>query len=426
MPDLSPDTNKGPGRRETFDDLVRCAAQAGLIVLEKNNRSALLLDRYAQRGIFVGGEEQDSGMPNAEQMPAMFDEMVSQANQQEDKEGGLDFHVHVVCGRPRPPEIVEALGALVQIPSIDRLTVTLHVAPGSQWWRWALSVFRPLARASVSETARSMVFRVQGTVDVPPESEGNEIIRAGIGLQYVWADAHLGSRREINEQREAITTLARFGFRVPVVFYVHAGNAEHIPDWVQRVLEWNLQSGFALYPGESHPVSRAAGAFKPLVTESFIDLASSLYSDHQFYDDVFDPPASVWDRMRRAVRLPVPLLIDEEGIVRHFHKLPILGRDLCDVSHFGRRGPDILKALSETYDGLSVGVDAGCRDCQWRYVCRGVDETHNGDPSHHRFQNRACKIWLFWFMALTWERYEVQQSAVDTDLGDAPTTSTLE
>lgn len=176
-----------------------------------------------------------------------------------------------------------------------------------------------------------------------------------------------------------------------------------------------------MYPGEYHPVLRAARAFRPLDTATFIGLASTLYRDHQFYDDVLDPPAAIWDRMRRAMQLPVPLLIDEEGAVRHFHKVPMLGRNLCDVEELGQRAPDILKTVSETREGLSVGVDGRCRDCQWRYVCRGVDETRNGDPSYRRLQTDACRIWLFWLMALTWERYEIQHTPVDTGLEDAPT-----
>jgi hypothetical protein len=421
VPDYSPDTGRRRGRREAFHDLVRHAAEAGAIVLEKNNGSALLLDRYVQRGMFVGGEAEDSGKPDTGQIPAMLDQLLSGPTGQNEKEGDFDVDVHVVCGRPRPPVIVEALTALLQQPTIDRLTITLHAAPQSQWWHWAVGVFRPLARVSTSESAPRTVFRMTGTVGAPPESAGNEIVRAGIGLQYVWADATIGLNRTLEEQREAITALARFGFRVPVAFYVHEGNAGQIKEWVQRVLDWNLRSGFTLYPGEYHPVSRAARAFRPLDTEVFVELASSLYRDYQFYDDVLEPPAAVWNRMKRAARIPVPLLIDEEGVVRHFHKVPMLGRSLCNVEEFRGRAPEILKTVSETREGLSTGVDARCRDCQWRYVCRGVDENRNGDPSHQRLQTDACRIWLFWLMALTWERYEIQNTAVETDLEDAPT-----
>jgi hypothetical protein len=419
VPDFSPDTGKRLGRREAFHDLVRHAAEAGAIVLRKNNGSALLLDRYVQRGMLVGGEAEDRGNPDP-RVPAMLDQLLSRAIQKKDKEGDLDVHVHVVCGRPRPPVIVEALTALLQQPTVDRVTITLHVAPQSQWWHWAAGVFRPLARVSAPESSPITVFRVMGTVGVPPESAGNQFVRAGIGLQYVWADAPLGLRHTLDEQRKAITDLAEFGFRVPVAFYVHENNAGHIQDWVQRVLDWNHRSGFTLYPGEHHPVLRAARAFRPLDTEAFVELASSLYRDFQFYDDVLDPPAAVWDRMKRATRNPVPLLIDEEGSVRHFHKVPMLGKILCNVEELGRRIPGILKAVSDTREGLSVGVAARCRDCQWRYVCRGVDEIRNGDRSHRRLQTGACRIWLFWLLALTWERYEIQNTAVETGLEDAP------
>lgn len=327
-----------------------------------------------------------------------------------------DLEFDVVCGRPRPEALARGISAILQtLSAADRVTLNLHVAPTDSWWRWAGSLSSMLTRERNETSPAVSAFNVLGTLELPPEDAADRLIELDLCTWYVWADPTLGVTRTMVEQENAISELAAYGFRVPVLWYLHPANLERTLELSETALEWNLQSGVAVAPIQDHPLWGRRIHTSPLGAAQFARASAALYQRHPYFDDMLQPAARVISRLLRAgsIGWPVRLLIDEDGGVFRFLKIPSAGRRLGSLDDIDTWIDGLPSRLLARRNGLPLDVDYGCQSCPWRYTCRGVDDPAGAShPQAGAAVEWACASWIFWAKSLLRERLAVHHQAM--------------
>lgn len=382
-------------------------AYGGILLDGTTDDALLLLDRYARRSLRIRGSfdtpeeasglqahltqfltETANGTPQGNEAPAAEEilredgapegEAASEAEPRLAPAVAIHASLEDVYGSPPLrrgyPALVEGLQP---IPSLD--LVFYFATPPADWeplLRWLLN----LAAKRDGYLIRHIVLSGPFT----PLKEKIQEILADMVVQLHFAIGLWPGRRveDAPVWLPVLHDLARFGFRIPLVGYVHEGNCRQLPGILAEALSANQYSGFALPLAYHHPWYTFQPGQPALPDEmSYLQLLTEVYQDFPYFDDVFFPVAELARFVRAGgwnaaddVPSHLRLLAKPDGVFV-FRQVPALARPWMTWDDLARLARDhVPAALHEAHrTAFSWARNPACAPCAWRYVCGGFD-----------------------------------------------------
>lgn len=394
----------------------------GCIVLEHpRDGRRLVLDRYARCALALPASVPDSApLPEGgldEASRARLTAFLDAAAPADTGDEPYEVQVTLTCRSRAPSRFMPLLSRLLAAFHDARcFQLDLYVADRRYpWWQWALPFaqwLQPIAARTATE--RELRIRLQGVLShVPDAGVADAIVRAGAHVEALLADPLQHAGAPLEERLTVVERLAELGLRVPVGIFVAPADLPRIAGWIDEGLERSLDSGFTLRPIQSHPEYGRGLRCAPVSPEDYLGVVKAAYLRHPYYDDVFEPVATVLRRLDPAaeVRLPVRLRIGEDGELSQYLQLP--GRALP----FPRRltafsdlqspaAAELRRRALAHATGLTCAAGC-CAGCDLRHLCRGAEGGSAAEAEADPLFAAACATWQFFVPALCWERHGV-------------------
>lgn len=197
-----------------------------------------------------------------------------------------------------------------------------------------------------------------------PELDDDEIgtlIRRGASVTYT-----AGWPNNQAVDTDAIRRMSDLGLRIPVAYYVHRDNLGSVIADAERLLDITYHSGVSFLPACAHPLFRPEWESQLPDPDDYCELLVEAYSRFPHYDDVFEPIASLVDRLSNGGwdsvgdhDLPARYRIDSDGTINEFRQLPWQAVPVAAKMPVGGRR---LATLSDP-----------CQSCRWLRACGGCD-----------------------------------------------------
>ena len=194
-----------------------------------------------------------------------------------------------------------------------------------------------------------------------------------------------------------------FGFYVPIVWYVHAGNVDKMRESLLRSLARNYNAGFALPLISSSPFYEFSESQPALPSaDDYATLLRDAYLTYPYYDLAFSPMREIaeaatngnWDT-QASVSARCQVLISRGAAAAVFHHVPALARKWLNLDEINRLSADTICAslLDFRRRELAVALNPYCGGCRWRYVCGGMDvstELEHAERLYGRYFEANC------------------------------------
>jgi hypothetical protein len=181
--------------------------------------------------------------------------------------------------------------------------------------------------------------------------------------------------------------LSEFGFRVPILWYVHENNIESFESSIQNLLITNFSSGFSLPLICQNPYYQFEPGFPNLPDAvSYCELLTRMYQNYPHFDDIFQPLSFIALLARNGgwiSQFNIPsllhLIVDKNGELGLFRHSPALAERWCAISDVQQGPPAQLREQFLHFAASSWNWEKNvyCRECHWRHVCGGLDPESN-------------------------------------------------
>jgi len=209
---------------------------------------------------------------------------------------------------------------------------------------------------------RRCTVNLIGAIPELTEDEIEGLLRFGTRVTYAvgWPKG-----RQVNI--DAIRRMSEIGLRIPVLFFVHRENIDTAIDDASQLLDVTYHAGVGFEPLCSHPLFNLD--FYDLLPSGahYAQFLTNAYRRFTHYDDVFEPIASLVDRLRNGGwcpvendQLPIRYLVREDGSLHEFRQLPLEARPVVAVQPTAAR---------------SASIKDTCISCRWRPICGGCDNS---------------------------------------------------
>jgi hypothetical protein len=378
-------------------DLLRPLIEAqGGVLLDSADGELLLLDRFV-RGLLPLPRSVE---PSAQdELFTLVDRLYSRGEQQSGVEPAFTVHAAVedLCADDAFRDTLSRLlGALAMAGPCD-LTAQFS-RPPADWLPFLRWLHKTLSQFDRLWNHVSLRGPFEPTDDTAKEG----LFHMGVRAEFVtgWWDGYDSERAE-NLSGHALRDLARFGLRVPLVCYVHAGNVGQVRSLIEEGLELNEHSGFALPLVFHHPHYRfAPGQPAPPDAEAYRRLLAEVYNDFPCFDELFYPVNELarlvgsggWIPGREAPAR-VNLLATPAGGVGMFRLIPAFARGGVGWEELARVEPPSLAGwlLDRHAQEFSWEANPFCDRCSWRYVCGGADGWDGRADSAAQVLRVACE-----------------------------------
>lgn len=238
-----------------------------------------------------------------------------------------------------------------------------------------------------------------------PQEQAEALFELGLRLRFVsgWTRS-CPSNPPLAIQIKAMRQFSEIGFRIPVEWYVHAGNMADFEEQIPELLANNYCSGFSLPLVSENPYYQ----FKmdsPEMPEAmeYCQFLVRNYRLYPFYDDVFSPLNILALRIRDGgwnskLGLPAELrtLIDEQGVIGLHHQCGALARQWATAADVAATPLDVLERQFRQFASNAWQWEKNpfCAGCSWRHVCGGIDAM-DGESSKKDLATRCAHRKLF-------------------------------
>lgn len=367
------------------------------IVLDDGERHPVIMDRAARVSAFVSAKTEPITL--AELAQKQLTDLLAHADRQMDKTP-LRFLVHTrLEALYRSSDVRKSLPKLL-VGLLRRGSANLIIdfsRPPRDWFLFVHWVYRLLWEER--ELYGHVLLR--GPFPQLSDEVKDAFQELGIRLGYTAGWRHgAGVGSSDVAEPDSLRDLARYGFRIPILFYVHAENLDRAAEVVDRGLRLNEHSGFALPAIFHHPEYDPATSPPPPSASAYAELLARLYHEFPDYDDIFQPIAELAELMSEGgwnaqndVPAIVRLLLRPERGIMIFRQVPSQAVSWIDYADLRSMLPaDIAPRLLEFHrKRFAWSKHAFCGRCQWRYVCGGSDSVLIRPHEAEEWARAACE-----------------------------------
>lgn len=223
---------------------------------------------------------------------------------------------------------------------------------------------------------------------------------------------------------EVVREISEFGYRLPVLWYVHEQNVNHIPELISESLQANYDSGFKLSMVSSNPYYNFDPLDPPVpISDAYCDLLIQCFENYRQYDGILEPYAELLEVVLRGgwhSSLNTPPMINlllrpNVPIGLHLH-IPHRAVSWLELSEIKDMSCDaILNNLVKHYQTMfDLRENTFCQRCSWRYVCGGIDANTDQSLLVEKARTAICDHRLFLLQFLTYLR--INNSLTSSDL----------
>lgn len=290
-------------------------------------------------------------------------------------------------------------------PDSECFKFVVYIGHYQRWWERVFPVAEALMRAvrftnrrETENVAKRLSITVHGKFsgDLPSDSVSETLVRHGIFISYD-TDRSLGLA---TEDRSVVKALVNFGFRLPATVYI-TKKSEAIDDLLktcENLLSENQYSGLSVLPICSHP--EFSEEYIDLIpdVDRYLEALLCAYELFPFYDDVFMPVADVLshvvrNRNEKEDVTEVCVLVQGDGTVRKFKKLPFLAREAATLKSLSDVDERISLRQKLFQDaGSTAGLLQRCKNCHKLKLCGGTELRAMSDTE--KAGEIVCGQWL--------------------------------
>lgn len=380
--------------------LAALVRRHGGIVVDRDDGGVVVADRTAR---CVATIDPPSLRAGEEAVRTQVGELLA-LGEPADPDGRVQFEVHITLEAiHRSSDVRNSLPPLLEgLLPVGPVELKVYFSrPPRDWYLFANWVGLLLRRHPP----------LRGRVHLwGPPSPGDELLKetfCDLGLR-LGATAGWSPVGPQELQWDAVRDWSRFGFRVPVVFFVTAANLHEVPAVLEASLRANEYSGFALAAAFHHPDYDPTRHDPAPAPADYAALLARTYRDLPQYDDVFFPITDVVSSFadggwRADARTPATarLLLTPTGGVGTFRHVPGLATGWVDWPTFRTWPPEELpsRLLDIQRTAFAQPDSRPCRDCPWWHVCGGGDRTE-GRLSADSVWSAACEYRKEFFAGL--------------------------
>lgn len=397
-----------------LDEALRADAvrRGAMFVEDPRSGYTLILDRFAQRAQRLLPLESAAACSDLGKRIDAF--LAPEKPMPQDLNGLYDVSLLVVCDDVAPSRMAGAIRRLAQVfHDARQIHLQLYVRDRiSPMWDWALPLSRALGQLNdrLSEGRRIILSASGRLTGAPAETIADDLVRQGIRMEHVLPDPLFDApRADPAAQMRALSEACGLGLRIPVVAYVHAGNRAEVSKVLETSLVHTMNSGFAVRPIQAHPDYGRSFSAPPVEASELLPIAQQLYRRHPHYDDVLEPMSFGVRSLTegRKVLRRIQLVLDPEGDVAWYRKLPCMARPLGHVFSATNRDPEELRSRVLELVGSPDHAHASCKECQYWSLCGGVDAPRGAHPVERAIAEAHCTTWMFMLNALILESHYV-------------------
>lgn len=243
--------------------------------------------------------------------------------------------------------------------------------------------FATSLRAILGINSNLEILLVAPFVEVP-ETEMAALFNLGVRLRFAagWTGGQT-SDQPLLVNENTLKSLSEFGFRAAIEWYVHAQNMELFQQQIESLLVANFSSGFSLPLVSQNPFYRFGSGFPQLPDAlEYCQLLSDCYRRFPYFDDMLFPLNDLMLLIKdggyhSGWHLPATnfLSVNPEGGIGVFRHSPTLALPWKTVASVTTTPAEVLKRDFSQFVNNSWRWEKlpYCRDCNWRYVCGGLD-----------------------------------------------------
>lgn len=215
------------------------------------------------------------------------------------------------------------------------------------------------------------------------ENAKQGLFQLGVELRYLagwWPGCPESNYSRVD--RASLFDLASFGFYVPVIWYVHSANVDELDSAVEKGLNANLNSGFALPLVSASPYFQLENAPAIPNAERYAELLARHYQRHRNYDQSFEPISELakligkggWNNVVGLPAFPRILFTAEDKINLYRH-IPSFSRPWLPVAAVSQmQEAELVESFVSSHrTQFDWERNAFCGTCDWRHVCGGMD-----------------------------------------------------
>jgi hypothetical protein len=283
-------------------------------------------------------------------------------------------------------ELEDVAPALIELSEflapIRFAQISIHFDALPDGWSSTLSRLKQV-RESL-RTPREVEIQLIGPFSVASQREMELMFEIGARVRFAagWThgDDHHGS---LDVHSQALRAYSEFGFRAPVVWYVHADNLSACEESLSPLLIANYCSGFSLPLVSVNPFYRFEPGFPRLpAAADYCQLLIRCYGKYPYYDDVLSPLTELALLVREGgwqsewnVSTALRFSIDAQGVIGMYRQAPSLAQPWTTISEIANLSREALrqKLFAALAQAWTWERNDFCRRCRWRHVCGGLD-----------------------------------------------------
>lgn len=364
---------------KTFDLLRPLVEERGGVLLDSEDRELLVLDRFA-RGVLPLPRSLESPL-QIDTVLSLVDRLYTRAQELASRKPRFTVHATIedICDSE---EIRSGLGwLLTYLTQATNCELVIHFSrPAEQWVPFLRWLYAAVGRC---KTLRDHVI-LYGPFNLLDETVQEVFFGLGVRLGFVVGWWSGSDPRDANRIRsEVLRELAQYGFRIPVVCYVHADNIGLAQSLIEESLALNEHSGFSLPLVFHHPhYSFMDGQPELPEPADYCRLLKQIYQEIPYYDDVFFPVNELAWLVGHGGWCPesgvpaiVNLLTKPGKGVGFFRQIPAFARSWVGwIELRNVAGESVVSWLLDRHQSaFRWETNPFCKRCCWRYVCGGVD-----------------------------------------------------
>jgi hypothetical protein len=363
-------------RLQKFDPLILSTGQQGTLrVLEKSAR--------------VVCDIAPDGSTDEEQIITQVDSILSKARDL-DQQPPVWLSIHLLHEAIAFDGVCRALIALTEFlgPTV-KTQIVIHLdQPFTDW-----SVIQSLTKSLLESSGRAKEAYIELIAPFGEfrEAEMEALFDLGVRIRFAagWTKG-CAPDQVPTVNTGVLRSLSELGFRTTIEWYVHAGNIQAFEQQIPNLLVDNHCSGFSLPLVSQNPYYRFGPGFPALPDAlEYCQLLTRSYKQYPYYDDVFSPLTDLallirnggWDS-KLNTPTAIHLLLDREGRVGLFKQSAALAQAWTTVSEVITTRLDTLRDRFLEFAGNAQQWEKipYCRECEWRYICGGLDASSNCSP----------------------------------------------